>query len=63
VFTHLLPNDDNLFTVEFSDYAKRHYLKRFEKEYTGDLPKNKGEQAFIQHTLNEEFRDYLALVR
>jgi hypothetical protein len=131
--------------VEFSDYAKRHYLKRFEKDYTGrqwevtvesivqdmarmktsagdlqrtqqvdelwhkdncwifkydfrvaqtkestktsgnrcvafldtssnkieilmifgkgDLPKNKGEQAFIKQTLDAEFREYVALVR
>jgi GTPase SAR1 family protein len=145
VFTHLLPSDDNLFTVEFSDYAKRHYLKRFEKDYRGrqweitvesimqdmariktsvndlqqtqqvdelwhkgnywifkydfriaqtkestkgsgnrcvafldnnankieillifgkgDLPKNKGEQAFIEQTIAEECSDYLELVR
>ena len=35
MFTHRLYNDNSLFTVEFSDYAKRHYLKRFEKEYKG----------------------------
>ncbi|MDR0220483.1 MAG: hypothetical protein LBI54_03635 [Lachnospiraceae bacterium] len=35
MFTHLLFNDDNLFTVKFSDYAKKHYLKRFEKDYKG----------------------------
>jgi hypothetical protein len=145
VFTHLLVNDNNLFTVEFSDYAKRHYLKRFEKDYKGrqwevtlesilqdmarmktsdsdlqrtgqvdelwhkdsywifkydfrvaqtkestkssgnrciafldissnkieilmifgkgDLPKNKGEQAFIKQTLDENFKDCLALAR
>jgi len=145
VFTHLLPNDNNLFTVKFSDYARSHYLKRFEKDYKGrqwdvtvesifqdmariktsdsdlqrtqqtdelwqkggywifkydfrvaqtkdsskasgnrciafldntankilvlliygkgDLPKNTGEQAFIERTLNEEFPDYLSLVR
>jgi len=35
MFTHLLFNDNNLFTVKFSDYAKNHYLKRFEKDYKG----------------------------
>ena len=35
MFTHRLLNDNILFTVEFCDYAKRHYLKRFEKEYKG----------------------------
>ena len=35
MFTHRLFNDNNLFTVQFSDYAKRHYLKRFEKDYKG----------------------------
>ena len=145
MFTHRIFNDNNLFSVKFSDYAKRHYLKRFEKEYKGkqwditvesifqdmariktsdsdlqktqqvdelwhkddywifkydfrvaqtnestkssgnrcvvflrnaaniiiiliiygkgDLPKNIGEQAFIEQTLNENFRDHLSLVR
>jgi len=35
MFTHRIFNDNNLFIVEFSDYAKRHYQKRFEKEYKG----------------------------
>ncbi|MDR2568914.1 MAG: hypothetical protein LBD23_01280, partial [Oscillospiraceae bacterium] len=35
MFTHLLFNDNNLFTVQFSDYARLHYLKRFEKDYRG----------------------------
>jgi len=35
MFMHLLYNDNNLFTVKFSDYAKNHYLKRFEKDYRG----------------------------
>ena len=35
MFTHLLFNDNNLFTVKFCDYAKNHYLKRFEKDYRG----------------------------
>ena len=145
MFTHLLHNDDNLFTVRFSDYAKSHFLKRFEKDYRGkqweitvesicqdlariktsdsdlqktqqvdelwhkdsywmikydsrvaqtkestkssgnrcivfldntanrieilflfgksDLPKNTGEQAFIELTLIKEFQEYMALVR
>jgi len=28
-------NDNNLFTVKFSDYAKSHFLKRFQKDYRG----------------------------
>jgi len=145
MFTHRIFNDNSLFTVEFSDYAKRHYLKRFEKEYKGkqwditvesiiqdmariktsdsdlqktqqvdelwhnddywvfkydfrvaqtkestkssgnrciafldnatnkiiiliiygksDLPKNVGEQVFIEQTLDKEFHDYMLLVR
>jgi hypothetical protein len=145
MFTHRIFNDNNLFAVKFSDYAKRHYLKRFKKEYhgkqwditvesilqdmariktvdsdlqktqqadelwqkdnywvfkydfrvaqtkestkssgnrcvafldnsadkiiiliiygKGDLPKNIGERAFIEQTLNENFRDRLLLVR
>jgi len=35
MFTHRIYNDNSLFTVQFCDYAKRHYLKRFEKEYRG----------------------------
>jgi len=50
-------NDNNLFTVKFSDYAKNHYFGK------GDLPKNTGEQAFIERTLTKEFRDYISLVR
>ena len=145
MFTHHLFNDNNLFTVKFSVYAKNHYLKRFEKDYRGkqwditvesvfqdlariktsdsdlqktsqvdelwhkdsywifkydfriaqtkesakssgnrcivfldnaanaitilviygkgDLPKNVGEQAFIEQTLSEIFSDYFSLVR
>jgi hypothetical protein len=145
MFTHQLFNDNNLFTVSFSGYAKRHYLKRFEKEYKalqweitvesifqdmarikisdsdlqktqqvdelwhkdnywifkydfrvaqtkesskssgnrciafldnaankiiiliiygkGDLPKNIGEQAFIEQVLDKEFQDFMLLVR
>ena len=29
----------------------------------GDLPKNIGEQAYIEQALNTEFRDYMSLVR
>ena len=29
----------------------------------GDLPKNIGEQAFVEQTLDKEFRDYMLLVR
>ena len=35
MFTHLLHNDDNLFTVKFCEYAKNHFLRRFEKDYRG----------------------------
>jgi len=145
MFTRLIVNDNNLFTVKFDDYAKRHYLKRFEKEYAGkqwavtvesiiqdlarlktsdsdlqktqqvdelwqkdhywifkydfriaqtkestkasgnrciafldnlandiviliiygksDLPKNIGEQAFIEQTLDREFKEYMSCVR
>ena len=35
MFTHQLAKDNALFTVAFSDYAKLHYLKRFEKDYKG----------------------------
>jgi len=35
MFTHQLIKDETLFTVEFDDYAKHHYLKRFEKDYKG----------------------------
>ena len=145
MFTHRLFNDNQLFVVKFSDYAKHHYLKRFEKDYKGlqwdmtvesifqdmsrmktsdsdlqktkqvdelwqkdhywifkydfrvaqtkestkssgnrciafldntdnviviliiygkgDLPKNVGEQAFIEQTLTEHFKEYLSLVR
>jgi hypothetical protein len=35
MFTRQLSNDNNLFSVKFSGYAKSHYLKRFEKDYKG----------------------------
>ena len=145
MFTRQILNDNSLFTVRFSDYARHHYLKRFETDYKGrqwdltvesifqdlarlktsdsdlqktqqvdelwqkdhywmfkydfrvaqtkestkssgnrcvafldnaankirilliygkgDLPKNIGEQAFIEQTLNKEFQEYLSLVR
>ena len=145
MFTRRLATDNILFAVKFSDYAKRHYLKRFEKDYVGrrweitvesifqdmsriknsdsdlqktqqvdelwqngnywifkydfrvaqtkestkssgnrciafldngantiviliiygkgDLPKNINEQAFIEQTLNKEYREYMSLVR
>ena len=145
MFTHLLISDNNLFTVKFSNFAKSHYLKRFEKDYRGrqwditvesifqdmarikisdsdlqrtrqvdelwhkddywifkydfriaqtkestkssgnrcvafldnvinkiviliiygkgDLPKSIGEQALIEKTLTEEFREYLSMAR
>ncbi len=35
MFTHLLPETSRLFTVKFSDYAERHFLKNFRKNYKG----------------------------
>ena len=35
MFMHQIFIDNMLFTVKFSVYAKRHYLKRFEKDYVG----------------------------
>ena len=32
---HQLPNNNELFSVTFTDYSKRHYLKDFEKRYKG----------------------------
>lgn len=34
MFTNPLPDDDD-YRVFFSDYAKRHYIKRFSKSYKG----------------------------
>jgi len=48
MFTHQLFKDDKYLHVSFNDYAKRHYLKRFEKDY-------KGEQW--KHTKDSIFRD------
>ena len=35
MFTRQIFNDNSLFAVKFSDYARRHFLKRFEKDYGG----------------------------
>ena len=35
MFTHLLEEDGALLEVGFSEYSKRHFLKRFEKDYKG----------------------------
>ena len=35
MFTHLLPESEKLFAVEFSDYAEKHFLKEFRKNYKG----------------------------
>lgn len=35
MFTHLLPESEKLFVVEFSDYAEKHFLKEFRKDYKG----------------------------
>jgi len=145
MFLHLVPKDNKLITVKFDNYAERHFLKRFKKDYKGkqwditedsieqdlsrikmrtsdlqmtqqvdelwhngnfwifkydfrvaqtkestkssgnrcivfldnannkmliliiygkgDIPKNTGEQTYIEKTLNDEFPDIMALVR
>ena len=35
MFLHRLIKDNKLFTVKFDEFAKRHYLKRFQKDYNG----------------------------
>lgn len=35
MLTHRLPNNNELFSVIYTDYAKRHYLKDFQKKYKG----------------------------
>lgn len=35
MLTHQLPKDNELFSVSFSNYSKRHYLKDFQKKYKG----------------------------
>lgn len=37
MFTHLLNSLDEIFGVCFSDYAKKHFLKRFQKDYKGKI--------------------------
>lgn len=37
MFTHLLEQDDNLFIVGVNNFAKRHFLKNFEKKYKGKM--------------------------
>jgi hypothetical protein len=33
MFSHLLPKDSELFCVVFVEYAKRYFLRRFQKDY------------------------------
>lgn len=35
MFTHLLPESDKLFSVQYSDYARNHFLSSFQKKYPG----------------------------
>ena len=36
MFTHhLAANDDSLLQIDFSDFAKRHFLNKFERKYRG----------------------------
>lgn len=35
MFTHLLPSNEKIFPVYFHEYAERHFLKRFRKDYKG----------------------------
>jgi hypothetical protein len=35
MFTHLLPDDEKVFSVFFCEHAERHFLKRFRKDYRG----------------------------
>lgn len=37
MFTNLLPNSEKLFSVFYEDYAKRHYLNKFQKKYKGKI--------------------------
>jgi hypothetical protein len=37
MFLHLLPKDKELFCVVFTDHAKRHFLKKFQKDYKGKV--------------------------
>ena len=35
VFTNIIPYSEQLFVVQYADYSKNHYLKRFQKDYPG----------------------------
>ena len=35
MFTHLIDKNNKLIKVSFSEYAKRHFLRNFEKKYRG----------------------------
>ncbi len=35
MFTNLLPVSENLYSVLYSKYAKTHFLKKFQKKYSG----------------------------
>jgi hypothetical protein len=35
MFTHLLPSKNRLLIGSYSEYAKRHFIKRFAKDYPG----------------------------
>lgn len=35
MFTNFLPKTEKLFQVQYADYAKKHFLKNFEKKYPG----------------------------
>ena len=35
MFTHLIDENNKLIKVSFSEYAKRHFLRNFEKKYRG----------------------------
>lgn len=37
MFTNLLPDSDKLFSVFYEEYAKRHYLNKFQKKYKGNI--------------------------
>lgn len=55
MFTNFLPTTEKLFQVQYADYAKKHFLKNFEKKYPGvqweakdDLPKNQNETVLMR---------------
>jgi len=62
MFLHHLFKDNKLLTVKFHDYAERHFLKRFKKDYKGkqwditqesieqDLSRIKMEKSDLQQT-------------